>query len=230
MEEICPWSSLAPATLQWCERQLCAWIREPANTWSNLAFVIVGILILIECRKSNFGSQKILGVFAILLGLMSGFYHASGSLVGEIVDFSSMFLISVYLISANYSRLYSWTQQKAYMAALGLGLITIAILIIEPLSGSFLFAGQVTWFMALEFILWRRTAVKPKYRWFIFSFIALQTAFLIWNLDRLKIVCDPDMHWISGHAVWHVLTATSLWFIFKFYAQFGGPLQDSRSA
>jgi hypothetical protein len=219
MDDICPWSTLAPATLQWCERQLCAWIREPANTWSNLAFIIVGIMIIAECKKSNL-PQKVLGFFAILLGLMSGFYHASGTLVGEIVDFSSMFLISVYLISANYARLYGWTQKKSTLSAIALGLLTIAILVIEPLSGSFLFAGQVTWFVALEFVIWRKSTVKPSYKWFVFSFIALQSAFLIWNLDRLKIICYPDFHWVNGHAIWHVLTATSLWFIFKFYSQF----------
>ncbi|MEK6554677.1 MAG: ceramidase domain-containing protein, partial [Bdellovibrionota bacterium] len=121
MEDICPWSTLAPATLQWCERQLCSWIREPANTWSNLAYIIIGIMILIECRKANLGPQRILGFFAILLGLMSGFYHASGSLIGEIVDLSSMFLISVYIISANYAPLHLWSQKKANICAVSLG-------------------------------------------------------------------------------------------------------------
>lgn len=226
--EICPWSHLEPSTLEWCERRLCAWISEPANTWSNIIFIVVGILILIECRKRNLGSIKLLGAFSILLGFMSGFYHATASLIGELVDFSSMFLISVFLISANYARVKNWSQTKTFRFAATLTFFTLLTLFLYPVTGPFLFATQVVWASALEYIEWRKSPRKPQYKWFIWSFCILQVAFLIWNLDRLKILCDPDNHSINGHATWHILTGISIWMMSKFYSQFKG--SDTTSA
>ena len=48
---------------------------------------------------------------------------------------------------------------------------------------------------------------------------AFGTAFFVWNLDKLNIVCRPDNHFITGHAVWHVLTAVSIYFFAKNQAQ-----------
>ena len=44
---MCPWSDYAPATIAFCERRLCAWIVEPSNAWSNVAYVLVGLLSLV---------------------------------------------------------------------------------------------------------------------------------------------------------------------------------------
>lgn len=39
-------------------------------------------------------------------------------------------------------------------------------------------------------------------------------------LDRLKILCDPTNHILTGHAVWHILNAGAVFFIYRFYSQF----------
>ena len=39
----CPWSGFAPPDLKHCETNLAAWITTPANTWSNLAYIAVGV-------------------------------------------------------------------------------------------------------------------------------------------------------------------------------------------
>jgi hypothetical protein len=41
-------------------------------------------------------------------------------------------------------------------------------------------------------------------------------AFTIWNLDQHGLVCSPQSL-IQGHAVWHLLGATSLWCTFLYY-------------
>jgi len=60
--------------------------------------------------------------------------------------------------------------------------------------------------------------VDFKYaRWFISSFAI---AFIFWNLDIHNIVCDPKNHLLTGHAVWHLLNAIAIWYIYRFYEQF----------
>ena len=45
----CPWYELSELRLpnfDWCEAQRCSYVVEPANAWSNLAYVIVGLVLL----------------------------------------------------------------------------------------------------------------------------------------------------------------------------------------
>ena len=53
----CTWYDLtekygAP-NIKWCEQTLCQFISEPANTWSNLGFLMVGILIYVYATKNK---------------------------------------------------------------------------------------------------------------------------------------------------------------------------------
>ena len=41
--------------------------------------------------------------------------------------------------------------------------------------------------------------------------------------DVTRIACDPTNHWISGHAVWHVLSAAALYALFLFYERSPSP-------
>jgi len=42
----CPWDSWAPASVRFCEEQLCAWVTQPANTYSNVFFLVAGFFIV----------------------------------------------------------------------------------------------------------------------------------------------------------------------------------------
>ena len=56
MQDGCPWSELshfAPPNVKWCEAQVCGWIVEPANTWSNLAYILLGALLLWRAAGST---------------------------------------------------------------------------------------------------------------------------------------------------------------------------------
>ena len=43
---------------------------------------------------------------------------------------------------------------------------------------------------------------------------------LAWALDDVPHLCDPSRHWLSGHAIWHLLSAGFLLQIELFYRQF----------
>eukprot|EP01079_Euglenida_sp_SAG-EU17-18_P003708 gene3708-689_t len=87
-------------------------IRQPANTFSNLAFAVVGVAILLECALQELrrhwsprpAGQNALGalgstfacVFAIsqvALGAGSAFFHASLTFPGQWVDNVGMYLV-----------------------------------------------------------------------------------------------------------------------------------------
>ncbi len=216
----CPYTEWVPSTHEWCEEKLCSWIREPANTYSNSAYIIVGIIILIKCREKLYPHVKVLGYFAILLGFMSGFYHATSSFFGEVLDYGSMFLISSYLLTANLSRLYKWTPIKMSITASVLFIVSIIGLVQFKTIGAPLFGCQIAVALVIEIYMDRKGHPRPDYKSLIASCVLFLGAYGIWVLDTNKIVCDPTNHFINGHAIWHIATGIAVYFIFKFYAQF----------
>ncbi len=217
----CLYSTWKPSTHIWCEEQLCSWIREPANTASNIAYIIVGILILVNARRHSYPHLRLLGWFSILLGFMSGFYHATSSFFGEVLDYSSMFLISSYLLVANLSRLYLWAPRRVAITATLLFTFSVVGLVQFQTVGAVFFGIQIWTALIVELILRKRSDRRPEYRSLWTSCALFLCAWGIWNLDTHRIVCDPTNHIINGHAIWHVMTAIAVWFIFKFYSQFG---------
>ena len=60
----CPWyelSEIAKPNVKWCEAPVCSWITEPANTWSNLAFIFMGIFIWYIASHKNQKTAKMFG-------------------------------------------------------------------------------------------------------------------------------------------------------------------------
>ncbi len=224
----CPWSSFSPATAMFCEQNLCSWIAQPSNTWSNLPFAIVGIMI-VRTNKDR-PLLKLLGHSAWILGIGSFMFHASASFIFEAWDLLGMFMISGLMLSFNFAR-YSENQSVSKLIGLFLGMtaLAFAILLSFPSIGIALFAIQVALALHLEVLMdLREDPVEFKYaKYFIGAFVL---AFILWNLDIHGIVCDPNNHILTGHAVWHLLNAVAIWFIYRFYAQFqlagestGGP-------
>ena len=54
----CPWANWSRPNIKWCEENLCQVITTPANTWSNLVYIIVGLYILIEGARNYERKRK----------------------------------------------------------------------------------------------------------------------------------------------------------------------------
>ena len=82
----CPWDGWEPAAIEFCEADLCSWIIQPANTWSNLAYVFVGAWLIRLALREGHRDLASLGLIEILIGIGSFFFHMSGTHVGEVVE------------------------------------------------------------------------------------------------------------------------------------------------
>lgn len=217
MENTCPWFSWEPPTLVFCEEALCAWIKTPANSWSNLAFCLVGLAIYFSQRNERKKALLDYALMTFFIGIFSFFYHASLTRLGEIADLSSMFLIGVFLCRENMQRM-GWLTRTQGLAFFWLtcAMCTGSLFWVKDL-GPPLFFIQCMFALSLELILRRRGKGPPSYRFLQSGFFVWLVAQTIWFLDIKKIVCYPDVHWIQGHAIWHVLMAVLAWLIFKHY-------------
>lgn len=221
----CPWQGLAaygPANVKWCEQRLCAWVNEPANAWSNLAFVLVALVIWrIGRGRAATGLQRWFAPLVAVMGACSFVYHASNVWLTQVFDFLGMYLFCCLLLGLNVVRL-GWLAERAlprvYLGTvLGLTVVTAgSVRIGAPIQGIVLVLIVAT--VATEGLCRRRT--RGYALGGFFAALGLMAAAIVCSLlDVTRVWCDPD-HWLQGHAAWHVLSALSLLPAFLHYRQF----------
>ncbi len=219
----CPWSNFEPGTIRFCEANLCSWISAPANTWSNLAYILVGLYVWREVRKDvsisqNTRSLGLIGPIAILIGVTSFLFHASFTFVMQVLDLSSMGLLSSLLLVLNLKRAGKLSQNKVVPFYLAINLIGVAMQIIfKGNIGIYLFALQICAALYFEFLLRNE---KTNYRMYFWTLAVFALSYVFWLLDFHGIVCDPNNHFFQGHAVWHVINSICFFTLYRFYRQF----------
>lgn len=221
----CPWAelnhSLGQPNLKWCEATQCAWVTEPANTWSNLAYVAAALLMFAWARRDPRTSLRLMPVAVAFLAACSFAYHASSTFAFQVFDFLGMFGFLFVPLVLNLVRRGALSPSRgpaAYAAfvAVGLGLVFAGRAWRLPYQaliavGAALTVGSELWAMP-------RAARPASYRDFATAVALLLVAETFSLLDLTRAWCDPLDHVLQGHAVWHVVSAASLVFVFRHYA------------
>jgi len=206
--------------MKFCEERICALIVEPANTWSNLAYIAVGLWILQTARRDKEKILAFIGVTEILTGIGSFFFHGSGTFIGEFFDLGGMFLFSAYMLIFNIWRWKNLNKKQLLTGYISLvALSSLSMLFFRPI-GVPIFALQVTVAMCLELYLGITKRPLPRYFFFWAMVIAFSIAFFIWILDFRGYVCNPQNHIFQGHAAWHLINSFCFYFLYRYYRQF----------
>lgn len=227
----CPWHDLSLYGLpnvNWCEETLCAVVNEPANAYSNLAYVLVALVMWALGRQLRSPTLRQFAPAAAFVGVASGVYHASNTYLTQIFDFLGMYVFCFLLLLFNVERLGwlgSWAARRALplcvlaMTALTAGLAPLGFPI-QSLVGVLILGIIVT-----ETLL-RRRAVYSL-RGFALSVALLGAGAVCSVLDVSRRLCDPTNHVLQGHAAWHLLSALSLLAAFWHFKQFDGELTEA---
>ena len=216
----CPWSQFQPGHLDFCEAKLCAWIVKPAETWSNMAFVVIGLYIIYLARKENRPHLLPIGIVAQFLGVFSGLYHATGTFIGEWLDISSMILFTGTGIVYNLRRLFLIPKRSMVLIFATLMLTSMVLIYYFEKLGVVLFGMQFIGCALMELYLFSKAPVKANYFYFKAMVVTFLVAWGVWWLDIMKIWCNPDNHIFTGHAFWHVATSFTFLFVYHFFTQF----------
>lgn len=222
----CPWSGMTPPNVDWCEEELCAWITNPANTWSNLLYVVLGVVMWREARRDGRPSLALFGPTSVAVGVFSFAYHASYTWLLQFFDFVGMFLFCFAVLAQGALRL-GWIgagRQTAFFwcgVAASSALVPVLFEAGIPIQG--IVALLVLAMIAQELWLLRRDRARPAHRFWWLALALIALAALFSALDVTRTWCDPANHWLQGHALWHLLSAASLYAIFRFYAALEPP-------
>jgi hypothetical protein len=214
---ICPWDGWETASVSFCEARLCASVVEPSNAWSSFAYVVLGLWSLARPEARGQWLLSSVAVANVMIGLGSFAFHATGTFVGELIDLFGMFLLSGLILAFALSRERSWPPRTLLTAWAFLVLTPMLLVLLIKPAGIPLFALQLLAGVGLE-VRARVKGRSPHFAIFGQALGLVCLAFAIWVTDTAKLVCAPDNHLVTGHAVWHVLNAFAISRLFFFYA------------
>ena len=221
--------------MEFCEHARSGYIKQPANSFSNLAFSVAGIYIAWYAYKDKFSVKNRMSVTVyypllmscsmIVLGAGSFAMHATNTALGGFLDLFGMFMFSSFVSSYAITRWFNLPGLSFFLLfAFGVS-IGSYIKLTSDNETYWLFTASSLWFaiqllVAIIFELMlhyvRKTKINASLGWA--SIFILLLAFAVWNLSRTQesILCDPHL-WLQGHAVWHLLDAVGACFVFLFY-------------
>ena len=227
LQEGCPWADWERPNVKWCEDYVCSWIVTPANTWSNLAYLIAAYLMHV---KLNGNTKRLVWLFVpatIMTGLTSFAFHASVSRVFQLFDFFGMFTFIVLGVVLNLRRdnlletRYTYPMYLLGMVIAGIAVPVFEILLNLPIQATVLALViiQLVQEIRLRFGRYRKhPQLMPPYKRFKQSLLFLAVALACSVADLTRVWCDPATNnYINGHASWHVLSAIGLYCLFLFY-------------
>ncbi len=214
-----------------CEAARHSLIRQPANTLSNVGFVLAGLAIAWHARlprhigsslASRRGLVTVIACIVVLLGPGSAAMHATQSSVGGSLDMLSMYLIASFAAAYAGMRLlrggivlFGGLLVAGVALCEFVGLSTVEIPVVMT-AGNLVFGLLLTAAVGMELAIMARGEVTSKRAYAFASLGALVTAFAIWNASK-SWWCAP-YSLVQGHAIWHLLDAVAAYLLYRYYA------------
>ncbi len=213
----CPWHEaqvhFGTPNVDWCEPTRCALITEPLNTWSNLAFLVAGLWILLRFRHV---AIRGFAWIVIVMGLFSAIYHATNNALSQYLDFFGMILMMSALLALLTIRLWYSSEvilKRSFLFFILLNLVVLWALYVAqvPIQSLILInmlpivIGEVCYILFYNKISlgWR------SWVFLVLSVVVLILAQVFAQLDLKRIYCDPEGY-LHGHVLWHIFCALGM--------------------
>lgn len=222
----CPWydarETYGQPDIKWCERTQCSIITEPVNTWSNISYLVIAVLIL---RSKIFSQKKMTWLFALIVSLMavcSFIYHATNNALSQMLDFFGIFGFVFLIVSINLIRLKLITKTLGAIltvtASVGLPLV-FPLLYQKTIHVQFTVGVAVLALFATEGALFFRNIRPRSFRPFLYSVCFFSIATFFTAADAGRLICQPDNRFIQPHALWHLFGSVGIYFAARHIAQ-----------
>ena len=201
--------------------------RTRANTWSNLAYVVVGLYACAAGWRDRRGRVSpdsgyvartpalgfFFGLSCCYLGVGSGLYHASLTRWGQQLDVASMYapLLAALVMQGGRIIRDRWPAWVTWP-----WLVVVALtanVLLYRFKWSMSSTAVLTTLILLQGAGGVRDLIFARQqmgvRWLAGALASLLAAIACRQLDVAGRFSGPDA-WVQGHACWHLLTALSL--------------------
>lgn len=215
----------------YCETIRDGKVKQPANTWSDLGFMVAGLIILTIVGNENGRRQSgnpmttghwlaaIYGIVIIFMGPGSMMFHASFTSWGGFLDSISMFFLLTFLIGYDLRQMTDLPEWAGWLIALGILALFLTLRLIFPEQATLIFLGMALVAVGFEVPIWFGWGVRIKRSvWWLIAFGGtFFTALLIWGLSHTDgVLCDPDAWLWQGHVWWHLGSAAAMFILFYY--------------
>lgn len=212
-EPFCPWMQYPRGNFPLCEEALCEWVRQPANSYSNIGFFIVAAYLIYLYIKKQSVHGLGFGICAIIVGTASFLAHAAGTKLFGFFDFAAIF--SAFSLYAAKNMIYTNAVKKKNVFLVFCFFFVPAVLLLYNFTvlREVIFASFV-----IGLLIWESKILKRQDKPFLVkSNLKLLSVFLVGAvclaLDASKVICDPHNHFFQMHSLWHVCCALSIYFL-----------------
>ncbi|CAF1121573.1 unnamed protein product [Rotaria sordida] len=210
---------LGSSKVDWCEPNyvVSEHIAEFWNTVSNIFFFLVPPLMISLFRsysKRVANGIAILWILLIIIGFGSVYFHATLSLVGQLIDEISILWVltigyALFLPESYLPHSFRVQRHRFVYACIIFALVITCLSIVHPYANAFalmMLGLPSTGFIIRHILRCDNSRVKTLG---VHCFIIWITAFIVWICDRM--FCS---YWLSIsfpylHALWHVLVLFS---------------------
>ncbi len=228
--------SQSALTVEYCEfNHPERFFHQPVNTYSNLIYFFYGMVVFqlgwkdwkaFTNREANTVRKfpylsLLLATNFIYLSIGSAFFHSSLTWMGQRMDMNATYGLTLSLIGIGLVQV---SVKKELSSRMQLGIVGGLLLLIASflplalqISSSILLPSLFLFLLVLGIINYFQYSAQRIPVLGGLSFILLAVAIQIRALDVAKVNCDPMSIW-QGHALWHLLTATSslcMYFYFR---------------
>ncbi len=227
--------SQSALTVEYCESNHPErFFHQPVNTYSNLIFFFYGMVVFqlgwkdwkaFTNREANTVRKfpylsLLLAANFIYLSLGSAFFHSSLTWIGQRMDMNATYGLTLSLIGIGLVQV---SVKKEVSSRMQLGIVGGLLLLIASflplalqISSSILLPSLFLILLVLGIINYFQYSAQRIPVLGGLSFMLLVVAIQIRALDVAKVNCDPMSIW-QGHALWHLLTATSSLFMYFYF-------------
>jgi hypothetical protein len=215
MEPPCPWSGFPRAKDVGCESDLCAWIVHPAETWSNLAYFAVAAVLIARYGSADRHLRVAwLPWIFVVIGIGSAGFHASMVSWVQTADLTAIFVLTGFVLAAYLERAGLVRPSRFAWSVFALVAVGIALAGTNAWVG---YVGIAAQGAIILWLAWRLPTRGPRRE--LLGFIALNqaAAIALW-LDKGQVACVGGVlsHIVQPHSFWHILSAFSLLFLYRY--------------
>lgn len=204
----------------YCEPLSGRWVAQPLAAYSNLGFVVVGLLALAAPRqpasanllRSQPAYARLFAATALGTGLGSFFYHASLTRAGEWFDLVGLYLFTSVPLVYGLARL-TGRPAPGRWAALYIGINVAGGLQMSAAREwqQIVFGLLAAAALATEALVLVRRRPRLQRRWLAAALICLALGAWLWTQP-----CPAGWP-IPPHAGWHLLAAATQAALFAYY-------------
>lgn len=214
-------------------------IVQPSNTWSNLGFIIIGLIFIGIAKNDHKYEQRkevnnllarfpgftfLIGFSTLYMGIGSFMYHATLTFFFQKMDQTGMYFLLIAFIAYMLFKIFpvirwkgkEYVSNRMFIAA-AFVVQLFFFLFLWKLPINLLFPSlTIIFILANIYMVTKMQNFISNMKLILAAAATFLIAASVWILDITDKLCSPASVF-QGHSLWHLLTALSVFFAYMYY-------------